>query len=443
LVPELLDLSLKELGRDFIEAALDEFFLWDGIPEDYLETEEFSSFFVPWFVFEFVDDPHDPDRVDGAPDVPLASIYLQRHRDALSPVERAFLEAASTSPLSFYAVKRVEPGREIALHDVLTGADVVVREQSASHTVQPGALLFTRVITVGSVSIMSGGAPLAIPPRWRHVLLDLRERFAHGKGRLLTSDDVREIDIELRDLYFEIEDTLYNPRLPELQNTDGDPIALTMLTYRLHCSPSAAFDRLKALAQPTGQDAAFLLTDAVMDEAGQLQKVTIPWAKKGNRLHKDWDNTTLGTLDIDGDRLEVHVNSARRAKRIEREIAKRLGGDAVLERRTAEPVEDLLAKARHRDPRDEIARAEEERLAQDPEVQAYMREMGERHWDAWLDMRLPALGNSTPRQAARSEAGRERLDALFAEFAWATERSPNAMAPDVPALRAKLGLPAQ
>ena len=225
------------------------------------------------------------------------------------------------SPLSFYAVRRVEPGREIALHDVLTGADVVVREQSASRTVQPGALLFTRVITVDGLSIMSGCAPLAIPPRWHHVLLDLRERFAHGKGLLLTRDDVRDIDIELRDLYFEIEDTLYNPRLPELQNTDGDPIALTMLTYHLHCSPSAAFDRLKALAQPAGQDAALLLSDAVMDEAGQLQKVSIPWAKKGNRLHKDWDNTTLGTVDIDGDRLEVHVNSARRAKRIERETS--------------------------------------------------------------------------------------------------------------------------
>ena len=440
LVPELLDLSLKELGPAFIEAALDEFFLWDGIPEDYIETEEFSSFFVPWLAYEFIDDPHDPDRVDGAPDVSLASVYLQRHSDALSPVERAFLEAASASPLSFYAVKRVEPGREIALHDMLTGTDVVVREQSASDTVQPGALLFTRVITVGSVSIMSGCAPLAIPPRWHHVVLDLRERFAHGKGRLLTRDDVRELDIELRDLYFEIEDTLYNPRMPELRNTDGDPLALTKLTYFLRCSPSAAFDRLKGLAQPAGQDTTLLLTDAVMDDAHQLQKVTIPWAKKGNRLHKDWDNTTLGTVDIDGDRLEIHVNSERRAKRIEREIAKRLGGDAVLERRTVEAVEDLLAKPRPPDPRDEIALAEDERLAQLPEVQAYMREMGERHWDAWLDMRLPALGNRTPRQAARSAEGRERLDALFAEFMWTSERSPNEMSPDVVALRAKLGM---
>ena len=72
---------------------------------------------------------------------------------------------------------------------------------------------------------------------------------------------------------------------------------------------------------------------------------------------------------------------------------------------------------------------------------ANMRQMSERHWDAWLDTRLPVLGNRTPRQAARTPDGRERLQALLAEFAWTAERTPNAMSPDVPALRARLGLP--
>ncbi len=63
LVPELLQLALKEFGAPFISAALDEFFLWEGVPEDYGQTEEFSSFFVPWFVYEFVDDPDDRERV--------------------------------------------------------------------------------------------------------------------------------------------------------------------------------------------------------------------------------------------------------------------------------------------------------------------------------------------------------------------------------------------
>ena len=212
-----------------------------------------------------------------------------------------------------------------------------------------------------------------------------------------------------------------------------------MLTYRLRCSPSAAFERLRTLARAAAADASDLLSDATLDESGALQAVTIPWSKKGNRLHEEWDNITLGTLDITGDRLEVQVNSNRRARRIEREIAKRLGADAVLESRTGDPVEKLLAE-RKETPRDRLADLEQEQLQQRPEVQEFLRQQSERHWEAWVDTRLPALGNRTPRQAARTPDGRERLDALFAEFAWRGEHDRNAMSPDVSALRAKLGL---
>lgn len=439
LVPELLQLALKEFGAPFISAALDEFFLWEGVPEGYDQTEEFSSFFVPWFVYEFVDDPNDPERVANAPDASLATFYLRSHGDRLSATERAFLTSASMSPLNFYAVASVVAGREIALHNVLTGRDVVVWERSASQTVQSGALLFTRVVTVGDISVMSGCAPLIIPPRWHHTILDFRERFAAGKSRMLTPETVRDLDVELRDLYFYIEDEVWNPRLPELRNTDGDKLVLTTLTYRLGCSPASAFERLRPLAGASDDDNARLLSDATMNAAGELEAVSLPWSKRGNRLHKDWDNTTLGTMEIDGDRLEVHINSERRSTRIEREIAKRLGDDAVLDRKVADPVEKLLAE-RKNDPRDALADAKQDRLQQQPEVQEYMRHMGERHWDAWLDTRLPALGNRTPRQAARTPEGRERLEAVLAEFAWAAERTPNAMSPNVPALRARLGL---
>ena len=439
LVPELLEFALKECGPELIGAALQEFFLWDGVPEDYNQTDEFSAFFVPWFVYDFVDDPHDPDRVANAPHESLAALYLRRHAERLSPAERTFLESASTSPLSFYVVTRTVPGSEIALRDVLTASDVVVRERSASGMVQSGALLFTRVVTVEETSIMSGCAPLVIPPEWHLSILDFRERFAGGTGRVFTREAVRAMELDLRELYFHIEDRVWNPRPPELRNTDGDRLVLTTLTYRLRCSPAAAFDRLKPLARAAAGEVGQLLSDATLDERGELKAISIPWSKKGNRLHQEWDNTTLGTLDIDGDRLQVQVNSKRRARRIEREIAKRLDADAVLESRTADPVEKLLAE-RKETPRDRLAGLEQEQLQQRPEVQEFLRQQGKRHWENWLDTRLPALGNRTPRQAACTPDGRERLEALFAEFAWHVERAPNGMSPDLPALRATLGL---
>jgi hypothetical protein len=438
LVPELLRFAMAECGPELLDAALEEFFVWDGVPEDYEQTAEFDAFFIPWFVYEFIADPHEPERIANAPDESLASLYLRRANENLSDVERAFLASASTNPLSFRVVTGTVPGREIGLRDVLTGDEVIVKERSASATVQSGALLFTRTVTVDGTSVMSGCAPLVIPPEWHLPILDLRARFSHGSATL-TRDMVREIGVELRELYFQIEDRLLNPRMPELRNTDGDRLEFTTLFYRLRCAPQVAFDRLKPLARVAKRDAERLLADAERNERGELKSVTFSWSKRGNRMHHEWDNTALGTIAIDGERLQIDVNSRRRARRIEHEIARRLADDAVLESRTAEPVEELLEK-RRTSPRDRLADREQEQLQQQPEVQEYLRQQGERHWEAWLDTRLPALGNRTPRQAARSPDGRERLEALLAQFAWQVSRSPNEMSPDIEMLRAKLGL---
>ena len=67
------------------------------------------------------------------------------------------------------------------------------------------------------------------------------------------------------------------------------------------------------------------------------------------------------------------------------------------------------------------------------------RTVAERAWDDWLDERVPALNNKTPRQAAKTREGRERLEALFAEFTWRAQRQPPQRI-DVAALRRKLGL---
>ena len=437
LIPELFELAIAERGAGFLEAALDEFFAGHGVPTKYEESEQFGTFFVPWCVLEFVANRHDRQGVAGAPAEPVAAAYLRQHRDRLTPVERAFLEAGVTSPMSFYAVTRTIPGREIALHDILTGADIVVRERTASQSVTAGGVLFTRVVTVDGMSIMVGCSPILIPPAWHNPIIDVRGRLA-AKGRTLTERQLHERAFELRQLYLQIEDALYNPRLPKVRNTDGEPIVLTRLRFTLRCTPASAFDRLKPLAREP--DASVLMAGAVLDEAGALQSISLPWIKTGNRLHRNWKNTALGRIEITADRLEVEVNSRPRATRIRREIEKRLGPDAILADIAADPLDVALEKHRGR-PIDLAAEAAEEQFQQQPEVQEFMRRAAARHWEAWLGEKIPALGNRTPKQAARTQEGRERLEALLADYAWGTERSANAFSPDVRALRRTLGLP--
>jgi hypothetical protein len=69
-----------------------------------------------------------------------------------------------------------------------------------------------------------------------------------------------------------------------------------------------------------------------------------------------------------------------------------------------------------------------------------LKEQTARHWEAWVDQPVPALGNITPREAARTPLGRERLEALLADFASHEETMPAAGHVDVRMLRGKLGL---
>jgi hypothetical protein len=64
------------------------------------------------------------------------------------------------------------------------------------------------------------------------------------------------------------------------------------------------------------------------------------------------------------------------------------------------------------------------------------------HWDAWLDIAIPALKGQTPRAAARTPEGRERLEALLMEFEYRNESTIQPeLRPDVAELRRRLGLP--
>ena len=121
-----------------------------------------------------------------------------------------------------------------------------------------------------------------------------------------------------------------HPAPPKLTNTDGDPLAPTTLHFALRCAPDDAFEALRSLNATDQGDEALL--DEERDEQGRLRRFSLDWTKAGNRLHRDWDNTILGHLEVDGDILTASVNSNRRATRLRRQIEKRLGARVMFVR---------------------------------------------------------------------------------------------------------------
>src|SRR3989475_12826935 len=132
-----------------------------------------------------------------------------------------------------------------------------------------------------------------------------------------------------------------HPRLPTLRNTDGDPLVPTTLRFDLRCAPGEAFARLKSLALDASDEE--LLADAERDAAGQLRAVRLTWLERGNPLHESGENTVLGTVAIDGPRLTIEVNSARRAQRLRDQVEERLREPAGFPGGGPEAAPDLAA----------------------------------------------------------------------------------------------------
>jgi hypothetical protein len=423
---------------EIVFEAWDEFTLGEDESEDPTEDPEFTVSFVPWFAFNWVPDDEDRDPELPMPAKQLALEYLDHEGARLSDFERRFLLESCRRPFSFYVVTGAEPGRRLYLRDILTRREFAVFERSGSRNAEAGDILFARVLEIDGAAIVQGCGLIRIPPEYQSPLLDLREEIS-GSSAPCTEEDLHEYDIELREEYFAIVDSVLNPSLPRICNTDGEKLVPTTLRFDLRCSPREAFDAVRSLSLDSEEE---MLDQASRDREGNLHRVQVSWQRPGNAQNPSWDNTLLGSLVIDEGRLTVDVNSEERADRIRAEIDARLGERAVFKAAVIQSVEKVLEErsGRPETAREQRRRKESEDLAARPEVQAALKEMAEQHWRSWPDLRIPALKDQTPREAARTPEGRERLEALLLHIARSPLPAGDPFAPDVDALRRELGL---
>jgi hypothetical protein len=167
---------------------------------------------------------------------------------------------------------------------------------------------------------------------------------------------------------------------------------------------------------------------------------TWTWLKVRSRVSPDEPRTSLGTFSFKEGRLVAETNSRERATRLEAKLLGHLRGLLVLEKTLYRQVDDLPPRS----PEELAARRKEnEELNARPEVQAALRKYLEKHYfEKWPREKVPALGNLTPLQAAKTEKGREKLTGLLDYYDRMQEGEP-ATQPriDINRLRRMLGLP--
>lgn len=388
--------AIARYGEDCLDDAWEDFS--NGFEDVEVDGPEMQHF-VPWVYYDWKPEGDPRHRI-------LARAFLDESGGELREAERRGLEAALATPMSFHDVLEVFPGRGMTLRDIILGGERHVHERSGSQTLEPGDFLFARIVPFGPFALMIGSGAVPFPPIEKGAILDFRK----AQQRVQPDPEIlKRLFPEMKALYFNIAHRLMNPAPPRFCNTDGDPLEFHTVRYRIE-SPQAALDGLKDLAW--GLTDKELASEVKYGEASELLRAEIPWRTAGNKVHKSWDNTVLGHIEVEGETLTVRVNSLKRAKRIRKEIEKRLRAMATLVGDEISSIVQALAKEKTPGGALRHAREEEEsaRFQTLPEVQAMIKEYMERHWESWIDEKIPALGGKTPRQAVRDTDGREMVE---------------------------------
>jgi hypothetical protein len=351
--------------------------------------------------------------------------YLRRRGYKESASAKAYMKAIRHSVMSLYEVSDIVPGRSFLARDLIRGGEPVqVTEHSATRQMKPWDRIAARIVTLGGTYQMCGGAlvySLQMSEKLLAELARLEDRLERGTyelveeiGASLDADRLADIIadggcLEVAAHLFthiwlaDALDRTLNRRLPKLVNAEGDAIVFCTLTFPL------------AGAAGAGQICSAL--DAVDDLRREGDTAFYNWIGVENAPDRSAEGITLNTMHSEGGRvlggIEVGegtvvatTNSLQRAERARLKLTQVLGAMVGEPTLSTETPEEAMAKRERTSETDEVAPKlqlppdEEERL-----VHSCLDD----HYRKTLDQGMPMLDGMTPREAARTAAGRARV----------------------------------
>ncbi len=443
LIPKLTQFAFEIIEPNLIEDAWQDF-TDHNVVEDYDPDGPMNVLFMPWFLFNWMVELK-PTGSGEFSETTIAELFLVGNRERISADEELIVRAAIRCPYTLCEVIEVKPGVGVTLFDLLRRNKYEVIERSGSEILKRGEIIYCATTHVGGFRSNVGTGPYALRPTAKRDVLELRKWMVDEiDNQEITSEHLHEFEYDIRGLYLHLLRGMFTP--PTLVNTDGDPMLPQKLYFDLE-SADKAFHGLKDLNE--GQDESELLKDATI-KSGLITKAEISWLGGNDQARRRLGGPVLlGLLKIDENRLVIEVNSTKRAELVRRLVEERLGDNAKYKTTLIESfesrVQEMWRAADPNAPHSSFSRGANSSgnglisLDVAPEVRAMMEEDAKRHWESWFDLPVPALNDMTPREAARTDEGRELLESLM--LLYESHQAPdNLMAPDVLALRRELGM---
>jgi len=355
----------------------------------------------------------------------LAREYRKRRGWKESAAVRPYLDALTTVVPSLYEVSDIVPGESMALRDLVRGGEPVrVVEHTATRTVKPWDRIATRIVRVRGQTVISG-AVLAFDEPTSDALLAALQRIAQTvpeEARALMDEiadktgkrldpgeleDALDIDAVLEASPFMMSafwlrdylEKVSNPSPPKAVSREGEPIEPVTVRWRL--AKGARVRRLQSLINelPALRPASATFwnwLDEAADEPGRTRpEGVVLWTRMED------GTLVLGTVELQGRTLVLEAMTPGRAARGQALLETALG-DLIeapeVEQQTLD-ISDVQDRGPHQPPPG--LTAEEERAIIHQELTA--------HYQRCLDEVIPALGDASPRQLAKTAEGRVRV----------------------------------
>ncbi|HWO40226.1 MAG TPA: SEC-C domain-containing protein [Candidatus Eisenbacteria bacterium] len=391
----LMRFSDRDEFLDWRKAAFDLF--WRNIIAEASEEElaralaleQVKIAYNSWFLFDFTYDQRT-----------VLDLFLEREGTKLNPGERRYLEGMKDSHLRLYEILDVRAEEGFEVRDLWENRTLWVRERIGTRQLVRWDLPVGRLGKAPDGENIFEAVPYVFPAAVKEPLLRSLRKAHRLYGEEVpggsTAGFFKTIGPVLHEWW--IQEVVLRPA-PKLVTPEGDPVILANAVFDLFDSR-----RVRELLHNH---------PAIDDDGGG----SYGWNEPAGNLRR-----SLGAIRIDQDRLILETVSKSRAER-GRDFLERLLGDAVRFRATT--YEDI-----HRAMERATPSRKREQAAVPAAVQAQVvGEFYEQHYRAWMNEPVPALGNRTPRHAAKLKSVRPKLIALLKEFESRSERRKRAGEP--------------
>ncbi len=403
----------KKFRKDFMDAVA---LYWRTGPAEPLvlpeEALQEQGDFIEWFITDY----------HLSSGKTIIEEYYSLMSGKLGAEEKAILESRMISYISIYEVIDVMEGRGIKIRDIFTEKEMVIKEIKGSEQLVKWDIIMMRVYTLNGENRILSPAIRLIPRYFKDGLKAfLNAEFAKFKEE--TGKTGWSAFMKNR-LYITVH---YLEDIPEEK-----PVLLTeegheLVFARAHFD-AGDFDEILDLLEAEYD----FITDEVKDKDARLT-----WLKRGES--REWpeskekhekgliiqsklmhdsgklDWTVLGNIIIGPDILILECMSKERLTR-GKERLKEILGDLIMHK--ADTFKDVDKKMNAARP----AKIKEEKKKLPGNAGEIMEEFLIRSLMEWLDRNSPVLNGMTPREAVKTEHGKEKVIELIKDFENTEER---------------------